>query len=178
MPNGSKEPQMCVKRDSSKTNDMLEGEFRLIVSFPLVFESGGSMLSGRCCRNRIPPEIRQHTILVTGSSLEVQDQMRRCTAATGRARIHGADIRLRRLRPHGGAHCQLEMPVRKLADIIAAAEFAHTLTFTKMVGHLYDGLSVPKKLGWMDGSQVDFYDQPHLVDPAVEAVSNDFEETL
>jgi len=109
----------------------------LIASFPLIFESGGTMLSGRCYRNTMSLAIRQPAILVTGSWLTVQDQMPALYARQlARRGFTALTFDFAGFGRSGGAPRQLEMPVRKIADIIAAVEFAHTLTFTKTVGHL------------------------------------------
>ena len=43
---------------------------------------------------------------------------------------------------------------------------------------VYAALGGPKRLEWREGSQIDFYDQPALVDPAVALVEPHFKSTL
>ena len=42
----------------------------------------------------------------------------------------------------------------------------------------FDALPGPKHFGWLPGTQLDFYDQPAQVDPAVAAVVEHFRHTL
>ncbi|MBV9180217.1 MAG: hypothetical protein JO356_02810, partial [Acidobacteria bacterium] len=43
---------------------------------------------------------------------------------------------------------------------------------------VYEQLAGPKRLEWMDGQQIDFYDQPECVEPAVTAIDQWFREQL
>ena len=42
----------------------------------------------------------------------------------------------------------------------------------------YDTVSAPKSLAWVDGLQMDYYDDPELIANAVELVTNHFDQTL
>jgi uncharacterized protein len=50
--------------------------------------------------------------------------------------------------------------------------------FPEHARHVHAALTGPKSLVWGEGSQIDYYDQPHAVDFAVDAVCTWFERTL
>jgi len=107
------------------------------VSIP--FWSSGNRLAGRLYRNTGDVDQRQPGVIVTGSWLTVKEQMQ--------------DVYARRLADLGytaftfdftgfgesdGEPRQLEMPDRKIADLIAAADFLSTLSFVEpdTIAHL------------------------------------------
>jgi len=110
-----------------------------IFQFPVVFPSNGVSLVGRVYRNVDNLHEPQPTVVITGSWLTVKEQM-----------PHEYAVRLAELGQtaftfdftgfgqSGGAPRQLEQPTRKIADIIAAAEFLSTMSFVSggAVGHL------------------------------------------
>src|SRR5262245_29339032 len=58
--------------------------------------------------------------------------------ATGRTRLHRIHLRFCRFGESAGVPAQAEIPTRKIADIIAAANFISTMSFVKpaAIGHL------------------------------------------
>jgi uncharacterized protein len=109
----------------------------LVTTFPIEFPSGSTLLNGRFYRDTAALDARQPVIIVTGSWLTVQDQM--ATTYARRLAAHGfttLTFDFAGFGRSGGAPRQMEMPTRKIADIIAAAEFASTLSLTEGVGHL------------------------------------------
>jgi fermentation-respiration switch protein FrsA (DUF1100 family) len=108
----------------------------MIASSSVVFSNGGVPLAGRIYRDS-SLDARQPTIIVTGSWLTVQDQM----AALYAARLASLGFiaftfDFSGFGRSGGAPRQLEMPSRKIGDIIAAVDFVRTLSFVDRVGYL------------------------------------------
>lgn len=111
----------------------------MIESFPVVFSHGGVPLAGRFYRNSSALNLRQPTVIVTGSWLTVQDQMPALYAERLAALGFTAfTFDFSGFGRSGGAPRQVEMPSRKIDEIIAAADFVSTLSFVSDggVGHL------------------------------------------
>jgi len=108
----------------------------MIASSSVVFSNGGVPLAGRIYRDS-SLDVRQPTIIVTGSWLTVQDQMA-ALYATRLASLgfNAFTFDFSGFGRSGGAPRQLEMPSRKIGDIIAAVDFVRTLSFVDRVGYL------------------------------------------
>ena len=100
----------------------------MLTVIPLTFHRGDLRLAGRLYRNTADWGVRQPAVVVTGSWLTVKEQM--------------ADLYARRLAERGytaftfdfagfgasgGTPRQAELPDRKIADLVAAADFVSTL---------------------------------------------------
>jgi fermentation-respiration switch protein FrsA (DUF1100 family) len=106
----------------------------MIVEIPVMFPGGaGSMLSGRLVRGNSDLARREIGVLVTGSWLTVKEQMplfyaRRLAALGYTAFIFDFSG----FGESGGEPRQAEIPMRKIADIRAAAEFLSTLSLVHL----------------------------------------------
>ena len=110
-----------------------------IYETPMVFHSEGTPLVGRLYRNTPDLSTRQPAVVVTGSWLTVKEQM----AAVYAKRLAALGYTAFTFDFAGwgesqGTPRQCEMPLRKIADIKAAARFMGTQSFTQggRVGHL------------------------------------------
>ena len=104
----------------------------MINEFPIAFFSQGVRLAGRVFRNTDRFDVRQQGVIVSGSWLTVKEQM-----------PHQYAIRLAELGytvftfdfsgfgESGGELRQAEIPDRKIADLIAAADFLSTLSLVE-----------------------------------------------
>lgn len=106
---------------------------------PLVFHSHGDALAGRFLRPVDDVTTRTPCVIVTGSWLTVKEQMasvyaRRLTALGYTAFIFD----FAGFGQSQGAPRQAELPARKIANIIDAAAFVHTMSFidADRIGHL------------------------------------------
>jgi hypothetical protein len=101
-----------------------------VTTFPVVFSSGGAMITGRVHRRAETLAERQPGVLVTGSWLTVKEQMADKYAAALAARGYTAiTFDFAGWGQSGGDPRQAELPGRKITDIVAAARFASTLSF-------------------------------------------------
>ncbi len=103
-----------------------------MTTFPVVFESNGSLLTGRVHRSTEDLLERQPAVLVTGSWLTVKEQMADLYAAELAARGYTAiTFDFAGFGESGGEFRQFELPSRKIADMVAAARFASSLSFVR-----------------------------------------------
>ncbi|MGH9203275.1 MAG: alpha/beta hydrolase, partial [Vicinamibacterales bacterium] len=110
-----------------------------IYQFPIVFPSNGVTLVGRVYRSVDDLEEQQPTVVITGSWLTVKEQMPNTYALALVERGYTAfTFDFTGFGQSDGAPRQLELPARKIADIIAAADFLSTMSFVDGggVGHL------------------------------------------
>ncbi len=111
----------------------------MIHQTPVLFFRGGLRLTGRLFRNTDRPDVRQPAIIVTGSWLTVKEQMPEVYATRFAERGYTAfTFDFTGFGESQGEPRQAEMPDRKIADLIAAAEFVSTLSCVKPgeVSHL------------------------------------------
>jgi dienelactone hydrolase len=176
-------------------------------SFPVLFPSGATTLAGRVHRRAGSLTERQPAVLVSGSWLTVKEQMADLYAAALAERGFTAiTFDFAGWGQSGGVPRQVEQPSRKIADIIAVANFVSTWSLVRLT---FDGLSAAAEIGvpclfvhsdgcvfpesietlrhrlrgpvevvWSEGAQTDFYDQPDRVAFAVDAVGRHFTTTL
>lgn len=112
-----------------------------MTTFPVVFESNGTLLAGRVHRAGDDLLERQPAVLVTGSWLTVKEQMADRYAAELAARGYTAiTFDFAGFGESGGEPRQFELPSRKIADIVAAARFASSLSFVRPGGLGYVGV--------------------------------------
>jgi fermentation-respiration switch protein FrsA (DUF1100 family) len=110
-----------------------------IFEFPVIVPSGGASLVGRVHRNVDNLVDPQPTIMVTGSWLTVKEQMPRTYAlALGELGYTVFTFDFSGFGESGGTPRQLELPLRKIEDIRAAADFLSTSSFVQggAAGHL------------------------------------------
>jgi fermentation-respiration switch protein FrsA (DUF1100 family) len=110
-----------------------------VFQFPMVFPSDGSVLVGRVYRNVDNLIDPQPTVIVTGSWLTVKEQMPHTYAlALAERGITAFTFDFTGFGQSGGAPRQLELPARKIADIVSAADFLSTLSLMQggRPGHL------------------------------------------
>lgn len=110
-----------------------------VFEFPMVFPSDGTSLVGRVYRNVDNLVDPQPTVVVTGSWLTVKEQMPHTYAlALAERGLTAFTFDFTGFGQSGGGPRQLELPARKIADIIAAADFLSTMSFVRggAVGHL------------------------------------------
>src|SRR5262245_11593850 len=107
--------------------------------FPMMFSSGGTSLMGRVDRNVDNLVDPRPTVAVTGSCLTVKEQMPHTYAL----KLAGQGLTAFTFDFSGfgesaGAPRQLELPSRKIADIVAAADSLSSMSFVAggAVGHL------------------------------------------
>jgi uncharacterized protein len=111
----------------------------MIHSTPLPFFRGDLRLAGRLFRNTDRLDLKQPAIIVTGSWLTVKEQMPDTYAL--RLAEHGYTVFTFDFAGFGesqGEPRQAEIPDRKIADLIAAADFVSTLAFVEpdTIAHL------------------------------------------
>jgi hypothetical protein len=110
-----------------------------VFEFPLVFPSDGVMLVGRVYRDVDNLVDQRPAVTVTGSWLTVKEQMPRTYALALAERGYTAfTFDFAGFGQSDGEPRQLELPARKINDIIAAANFLSTMSFARggLVGHL------------------------------------------
>jgi fermentation-respiration switch protein FrsA (DUF1100 family) len=112
-----------------------------IDTFPVLFSSGGLPIVGRVYRHAGSLNERQPGVLVTGSWLTVKEQMaaRYATALAERG-FTAITFDFTGWGQSGGGPRHAELPSRKIADIVAAASFASTLSFVQPGGVGYLGV--------------------------------------
>ena len=111
----------------------------MTTTFPIVFSSAGTMLTGRVHRQTESLAERQPGVLVTGSWLTVKEQMADTYAAALAARGYTAiTFDFAGFGQSGGDPRQAELPNRKVSDIVAAAQYASVLSFIQpgQLGHV------------------------------------------
>ncbi|HEX6309690.1 MAG TPA: alpha/beta hydrolase [Longimicrobiales bacterium] len=109
-----------------------------VFQFPMVFPSDGALLAARVYRNIDDLVEPQPTVIVTGSWLTVKEQMPHTYALRLAERgLTAVTFDFTGFGRSGGAPRQLELPLRKIRDIIAAADFLSTLSFVsgRTAGH-------------------------------------------
>lgn len=107
--------------------------------FPVLIPADGALLAGRIHRNTEDPTEPQPGIVVSGSWLTVKEQMADLYAAQLAAL--GYTVLTFDFRGFGGSEGtprQTEMPLRKIADIVAATRFLRSLACVRgdRVGYL------------------------------------------
>lgn len=111
----------------------------MIVETPIVFPSGGTMLSGLVVRDAPASGARQIGVMVTGSWLTVKEQMALLYARRLASLGYAAFVfDFAGFGESGGQPRQAEIPIRKINDLCAAADFLSTLSFIDpdRVGHV------------------------------------------
>lgn len=99
---------------------------------PVVFPSGSALLSGRIYRNTTDLTQQQPVVLVTGSWLTVKEQMAHLYAQALAEKGYTAfTFDFAGFGDSEGVPRQLELPARKINDIVAAAEYTNLLGFAK-----------------------------------------------
>jgi dienelactone hydrolase len=109
------------------------------MTFPVLLPSGATTLAGRVHRRSDSLSERQPAVLVSGSWLTVKEQMADLYAAALAERGFTAiTFDFAGWGQSGGEPRQVEQPSRKIADIIAAAEFVSTWSLVRPgpVGYL------------------------------------------
>jgi fermentation-respiration switch protein FrsA (DUF1100 family) len=110
-----------------------------VFEFPMVFPADGTSLVGRVYRNLDNLVTPQPAVMVTGSWLTVKEQMPRIYALRlAEQGITAFTFDFTGFGQSGGSPRQLELPARKIADIVAAADFLSTMSFVREggVGHV------------------------------------------
>lgn len=98
----------------------------------LPFFRGEVQLAGQLFRNTDRLDVRQPAVIVTGSWLTVKEQMPETYALRLAERGYTAfTFDFTGFGASGGAPRQAELPDRKIADLIAAADFVGTLAFVE-----------------------------------------------
>ena len=96
---------------------------------PLPFFRGDVRLAGRVFRNTDQIDVRQPAVIVTGSWLTVKEQMAETYARRLAERGYTAfTFDFTGFGESGGEPRQAEVPDRKIADLVAAADFVSTLS--------------------------------------------------
>lgn len=111
----------------------------MIHTFSVPFWSNGTRLAGRVFRNTTSLDARQPGIIVTGSWLTVKEQMPEVYATRLADRGYTAfTFDFSGFGESAGDPRQAEIPDRKIADLIAAADFLSTLAMVEPdnLGHL------------------------------------------
>jgi fermentation-respiration switch protein FrsA (DUF1100 family) len=104
----------------------------MIHETPLIFFRGDTMLMGRLYRNTDRWDVRQPAVIVTGSWLTVKEQMPHHYATRLAERGYTAfTFDFAGFGESAGEPRQTELPDRKIADIIAAADFLATLSIVE-----------------------------------------------
>jgi fermentation-respiration switch protein FrsA (DUF1100 family) len=106
--------------------------------FPYVFFSGGVEIAARLHRGVENLSEGQIGVVVSGSWLTVKEQMADCYArALARRGYTALTFDFAGFGESGGAPRQLELPDRKIGDMIAATRFLSTCAFVEpMIGYL------------------------------------------
>jgi dienelactone hydrolase len=101
----------------------------MIYRTPLTFVREDLHLAGQLFRNTDRLDVRQPAVIVTGSWLTVKEQMPELCATRLAERGHAAfTFDFSGFGGSAGEPRQAELPDRKIADLIAAAEFLSTLS--------------------------------------------------
>jgi len=101
----------------------------LVHNTPIPFFSHGVRLAGQCFRNTERLDLRQPGVIVTGSWLTVKEQMPEVYARRFAERGYTAfTFDFTGFGESGGEPRQAEIPDRKIADLIAAADFVSTFS--------------------------------------------------
>lgn len=101
------------------------------------FHSQGIPLAGRFVLPTDDLTTKRPLVVVTGSWLTVKEQMPQLYARRlAQAGMAAFVFDFAGFGASGGDLRQCEMPLRKMADIAAAADFVRTMSFTRSVGHL------------------------------------------
>ena len=111
----------------------------MVDSIPLTFFRGDTPLAGRLYRNTTRWDVRQPAVIVTGSWLTVKEQMPQLYATRLAERGYAAfTFDFTGFGESGGALRQAEIPDRKIADLIAAADFLTTVSLVEpdTIAHL------------------------------------------
>jgi uncharacterized protein len=111
----------------------------MVDSIPLTFFRGDTALAGRLYRNTTRWDTRQPAVIVTGSWLTVKEQMPHLYATRLAERGYAAfTFDFTGFGESGGQPRQAEIPDRKIADLIAAADFLSTVSLVEpgTVAHL------------------------------------------
>jgi fermentation-respiration switch protein FrsA (DUF1100 family) len=117
----------------------------MIEVVPVVFEGPHGILAGRV--HRCGPA-RGPAVIVAGSWLTVKEQMAAVYAGELAARgFHAFTFDFTGFGESQGTPRQLELPLRKMADFIAAADFLSTQSFVESVGGLAVCASAQYMLG-------------------------------
>src|SRR5262245_55226205 len=106
---------------------------------PLSFFRGDTRIAGQLFRNTDRPDVRQPGVIVTGSWLTVKEQMPETYALRLAERGYTAfTFDFTGFGESGGEPRQAELPDRKIADLVAAADFVSTLSMVEAgtLGHL------------------------------------------
>lgn len=110
-------------------------------TYPIVFSSNGTTLAGRVHRPSEDLTARTPVVLVTGSWLTVKEQMAdRYAAELARRGYTAVTFDFAGWGESGGDPRQAELPERKIADIVAAAQFASRLSWATRGGVGYVGV--------------------------------------
>ncbi|HEY8474352.1 MAG TPA: alpha/beta fold hydrolase [Natronosporangium sp.] len=110
-------------------------------TYPIVFASNGITLAGRVHRPTDDLTERTPVVLVTGSWLTVKEQMAdRYAAALAERGYTAISFDFAGWGESGGEPRQAELPERKIADIIAAAQYAARLSWASPGGVGYVGV--------------------------------------
>lgn len=113
----------------------------MVEIIPVVFTSNGVPLSGRFYRDTTSLATSQPTVIVTGSWLTVKEQMAHTYAEKLAARGYTVfTFDFAGFGESGGEPRQLELPARKIADIVAAASYVDTMSFVAKGGVGYVGI--------------------------------------
>jgi len=103
----------------------------------VIIPNGASWLAGRVYRNPALTTSSARVVLVTGSWLTVKEQMAHVYAVALAERGYTAiTFDFSGFGESPGEPRQVELPVRKIADLIAVAEYAATIAGPRGVGHL------------------------------------------
>lgn len=104
----------------------------MVHTFSVPFWSNGTRLAGRVFRNSDNLEQRQPGIIVTGSWLTVKEQMAELYATRLAERGYTAfTFDFTGFGESAGEPQQAEIPDRKIADLVAAADFLSTLAMVE-----------------------------------------------
>jgi len=97
---------------------------------PLPFFRGDLRIAGELFRDTDRPDVRQPAIILTGSWLTVKEQMAETYALRFAERGYAAfTFDFSGFGRSAGEPRQAEIPDRKIADLVAAADFVSTLSF-------------------------------------------------
>src|SRR5262245_45496744 len=119
--NGSTDGESCSTPSSPKG-------CRMIHRTPFTFFQGSLRLAGLLFRNTDRLDVRQPAIIVTGSWLTVKEQMPELYATRLAERGYTTfTFDFSGFGESSGEPRQAEMPDRKIADLLAAADFLSTL---------------------------------------------------
>jgi fermentation-respiration switch protein FrsA (DUF1100 family) len=104
----------------------------MIHTTPLPFFRGDLRIAGRLFRNTDRVDVRQRAVIVTGSWLTVKEQMPETYARALAERGYAAfTFDFTGFGESAGEPRQAEIPDRKIADLVAAADFVATLSIVE-----------------------------------------------